>query len=257
MIRGQDITGLRFGKLVARTCIRRDGLQYWECDCDCGCKKTVARRELINGDTKSCGCERPGLSRTGAGRSWSAMMTRCYNQNTPQYVMYGGRGIVVCEFLRATPVNLIALLGHRSLELSIDRINNYGNYSCGACAECLSKGWPMNVRWATRHEQNRNQRDLRYIEIDGVSRCVGEWAEIKGIGYRTLMARVLRGVTGDALFSKPKDMNKQITIEGVTRPAKEWSAMHGIKHDTFLGRIEAGKTGLELIKPVISRGSVK
>jgi len=62
--RNQDITGMRFGKLVV---LERDyeyetlhhtNSSYWKCKCDCGKIKTIRRASLVNGDTQSCGCLR-------------------------------------------------------------------------------------------------------------------------------------------------------------------------------------------------------
>ncbi len=55
-----DITGKRFGKLLAKTrCgVDKHGFVLWEVVCDCGVKKTVSASRLVNGDTKSCGCSR-------------------------------------------------------------------------------------------------------------------------------------------------------------------------------------------------------
>ena len=62
--RNQDITGMRFGKLIV---IERDiqyekehntNSSYWKCQCDCGNIKTIRRASLINGVTQSCGCLR-------------------------------------------------------------------------------------------------------------------------------------------------------------------------------------------------------
>ena len=55
----KDLTGQRFGKLVALEKIERKGKTYfWKCQCDCGniCEKEA--QYLLNGDTKSCGCLR-------------------------------------------------------------------------------------------------------------------------------------------------------------------------------------------------------
>lgn len=55
-----DITGKRYGKLVAirPTEERRFGKVVWECKCDCGNTRYVASSELQNGHVKSCGCLR-------------------------------------------------------------------------------------------------------------------------------------------------------------------------------------------------------
>lgn len=73
-------------------------------------------------------------------------MGRCLNKNDQAWDRYGGRGITVCERWRVFD-DFLADMGLRpSPELSLDRINNDGNYA------------PGNVRWATRLEQARNRR---------------------------------------------------------------------------------------------------
>lgn len=194
-----------------------------------------------------------GMSRTPVGVSWQSMLTRCYNKKVASYKDYGGRGIIVCEFLRATPLNLLLLLGDRPAGSSIDRKNNDGSYTCGECAECLSKNWSKNVRWATRLEQNRNQSDLVYIEVDGITKCASEWAQIKDFQYGTLRTRFDRGIRGIQLFGPPLTGIKYATINGVTRSAREWAEITGIKRDTILGRIEKGFVGEAIIAPVCAK----
>lgn len=54
-----DITGRRFGKLVAiKEMPSKNGKTYWLCQCDCGNEKVVQTCHLRKGMTKSCGCER-------------------------------------------------------------------------------------------------------------------------------------------------------------------------------------------------------
>ena len=54
----KDITGLRFGKLIAIEKTNKKGCHtyIWKCKCDCGrlCEKELTY--LLNGDVKSCGC---------------------------------------------------------------------------------------------------------------------------------------------------------------------------------------------------------
>lgn len=54
----KDMTGKRYGKLVAirPTKKRRHGRIFWECKCDCGVTKTVDGSQLRQGRTNSCGC---------------------------------------------------------------------------------------------------------------------------------------------------------------------------------------------------------
>ena len=54
----RDLTGMRFGKLLAKKPVRRANRAkiYWLCDCDCGGKKEIMASQLTKGATKSCGC---------------------------------------------------------------------------------------------------------------------------------------------------------------------------------------------------------
>ena len=53
-----DITGKRFGRLVAiePTNKRVCGYVIWKCKCDCGNISYVTTRNLLSGNTKSCSC---------------------------------------------------------------------------------------------------------------------------------------------------------------------------------------------------------
>jgi hypothetical protein len=88
----------------------------------------------------------PGVYRTRM--SWKGMKRRCLNPNAPGYEYYGGRGITVCERW-LTFDNFLADMGIRPEGLSLDRIDNNGNYE------------PGNCRWATRSEQQRNKRPFK------------------------------------------------------------------------------------------------
>lgn len=88
--------------------------------------------------------------------SWRAMRERCYNKNNTCYNNYGGRGIKVCKRWDSFN-NFYKDMGNRpSKKHSLDRIDNDGDYS------------PDNCRWATRLEQNRNQRSNIYVTVYGV-----------------------------------------------------------------------------------------
>ena len=67
-----NLTGKRFGRLVAISIGNRANGKHlhWDCDCDCGGKTAVRSSKLVQGKVRSCGClYRENLSSAG-DRAW-------------------------------------------------------------------------------------------------------------------------------------------------------------------------------------------
>ncbi|HCP78957.1 MAG: hypothetical protein CML16_03100 [Pusillimonas sp.] len=92
---------------------------------------------------------RHGLSDTATYNTWIKIRDRCSNPRNAKYPDYGGRGITVCDRWHVFE-NFLSDMGTKPApELSIDRINNDGDYE------------PGNCRWATAKQQANNRRAAR------------------------------------------------------------------------------------------------
>jgi len=108
------------------------------------------------------------------------MIERCRNPKVGNFKNYGGRGIRVCRrWLRFE--YFLADMGNRKTGTSLERLDNNGNYEPGNCA------------WKTRAEQSRNTRRNRWVTINGITKCLKDWALELGINYSTVLNRVHRG----------------------------------------------------------------
>lgn len=129
---------------------------------------------------------------TSIYRIWACMKSRCHTATSPAYKWYGARGISVCERWRFSFENFYFDMGDRPIGLTLDRIDNNGNYE------------KSNCRWATPKIQARNSRNAKKLEHNGLFLCLPDWAELVGISVYTLKTRLKRGwKLSNALTQKP------------------------------------------------------
>jgi hypothetical protein len=233
-----QLTGIRFGKLIVeQEASRRNGKTYWFCRCDCGKTIEVHGVNLKRGNTKSCGCgtfrfpTKHGLHRSVEYQAWADMLTRCRNPQTRQWYLYGGRGIKVCERWVGEDgfENFYSDMSPRPVGLSIDRIDNEGDYE------------PGNCRWATKLEQANNTRFVHRLTYLGETLSVSEWARRTGLGVPTIFSRIRLGWPTDKVLTIPKHRKTiPLTYRGRTLSLCEWGRRTGLTAQTIKNRLDRG-----------------
>ena len=117
-----------------------------------------------------------GESHTRLHNIWLGIKNRCSNPKSDRYQFYGAKGIEVCEEWRNDYISFRdwAKSNGYSNELTIDRIDVYGNYE------------PSNCRWVDRKHQARN----RTTNVFYKGKCLAQWCEELKIDPRTLDRRI-------------------------------------------------------------------
>jgi hypothetical protein len=132
---------------------------YWVCRCEeCGNLFETVNQKTIN-SCRPCSKlnKKHNLSNSKLFNAWSAMKARCYQSKNKYYHNYGERGISICDEWKNNFMSFYiwSINNGYQDDLSIDRIDNDGNYE------------PSNCRWADKFTQLQNTRLLRATNKSG------------------------------------------------------------------------------------------
>jgi hypothetical protein len=151
--------------------------------CSCGKEFKANTSNIKNNHTRSCGCKRGNIihnmSNKRIYRIWNKIKTRVSATDGENYKNYKSRGITMCEEWKDFNNFYTDMKEGYSDNLSIDRIDNNGNYE------------KSNCRWTDNITQASNTRILRSNNTSGyrgiaLRKEINKWkAQIK-INYKNI-----------------------------------------------------------------------
>ena len=170
-----------------------------------------------------------GCSKNGCRlyRIWSSMKTRCFNPKRGRGRYYA-KGVIVCDnwknsfeaFMRWALAN-----GYKD-DLTIDRIDNDGNYE------------PSNCRWVTPRQQARNTSANVWITYNGETMLQTDWANRIGLSVGALRRRIAKYGVEKALSMPRREWEKIEGPNGVCDTLSGWAKRLCLNKNTLRERVD-------------------
>jgi len=269
----QDLTGQRFGRLVATRDAgsAKHGQSLWECRCDCGQFKTCNGNNLKRGVTRSCGCLAREMSRA---RHVQDITGKTFGRLTA--VRPTGEKKV------RTTLWLCRCECGSDHVASVANLNKGHTRSCGCFKRDTTRKRatthgrhksPEWQAWAGMRRRCSNPADAYYAYYGGRGIKVDpRWDSFEpffaDMGERPSSSHELDRIDTDGPYSpgncrwttrkqnaRNRRNNRVIEIGGVKRTLAEWAERSGLLGSAISARIRAGWTPERAISEPISRSS--
>lgn len=178
--------------------------------CHCG-KEFEGIAYRVKNHRKSCGClvgkaSKHGFTQHERYASYRTMLSRCFNEKNRGYKNYGGRGITVCDRWLGEEgfMNFLSDMGEKPVGMSLDRIDNDGDYT------------PSNCRWATPLDQCKNRRNSNLYKFKDCEMTLGRICSLTGASKN----RVDENYKSD--MNSHEFIEKLLKLRGTRKNASGW-----------------------------------
>lgn len=207
----EDLTGKRFGKLVAICDIGKTKRgRVWKCVCDCGSETTSVVCYLKNNHKRSCGCLHAESAKVAGKKqethghttkerkktsseyhAWASMKSRCLNPKNHSFKRYGGRGINICDRWMDFS-NFYNDMGKKPTKKhSLERIDTDKGY------------FPSNCVWADAFQQASTRTNVRSISAFGKTLTAAAWERETGVSASVIRNRIDSGWDVEKALTTP------------------------------------------------------
>lgn len=164
-------------------------------------------------------------------RTWIAMLSRCRNENDPNYVNYGARGIKVCERWHKFEYFYEDMGEHPFYEAQLDRIDNEKGY------------YKENCRWVSAKQNSRNRRSTKthsthigkLVQVELMEKIGWTKNQFRWFMKRYGISWILDKFKNDTL---PQKTNQTIDREDIVdRDFGKWKVLKFVSYEKKTGHI--------------------
>lgn len=128
--------------------------------------------------------------------AWFDMRRRCLNSSHKNFPSYGARGIAICSRWIESFDNFYADMGPRPPGMTLERVDNDGQYS------------PGNCKWDTQRAQRNNTRKNVFLTHEGRRATRSQWSAITGMATGTIRTRIASGWPADRALTQRPDQRR-------------------------------------------------